>query len=301
MNRRGKRLLFSGRGSETIRFVLFSDLHMIAEAADDPTYPSLSSPPMIYYTARKKLQILVNSVNNLMPDAVIFLGDAINYQDYENSFDMFMDYWSSIDSDIKKSISAGNHDYAYNADYDAETHGMSLENYTAYKLGYGDRTPVAGSKFNESFSVSGSSLSVRFINFDTNFTSNGEHSSTGTGYIPSDEISWMQSELMACNDNVAFIYSHKGASKSATSYLNDADRIALENMLGTVSQAKPGLKIYYLYGHSHIASIAHGYTPNGKFETYNCSALVDNLSSPYYMISVDRKGIRAIEALTASY
>jgi len=297
----GKRLLLlNNSGGDTIKFILLSDAHVIAEAADDPSYPNLTSPPMYFYTARKKLEIVKNKINEIEPDAVLFLGDAINYQGYEDSFDMFMQYWNAIDPNIPKSISAGNHDYAYNADYDTESHGMSLEEYTAYKLGYGDRTTIAGSKFNESFSVNSGSLSVRFINFDTNWDSNYRHSSSG-GYIPSDEIAWIRSVLASSTDDVVFLYSHRGASKGATSYLNATDREAFENMLVSVSQENPKPKIIYLYGHSHTPQLWQGYTNIGNFETYNCSALVDNASSQYYVFTVNKNGVVSIETLWANY
>jgi len=301
MNRQKAMLLFGGGGGDTVRFIVFSDAHVIAEAADDTSYPSLVSPPMIYYTARKKMQIVASNINLINPDAVLFLGDTINYQDFEESFDMFMEYWNNIDPSIKKSISAGNHDYAYDASYDPVQYEMPLEDYTAYKLGYGDRTLTAGSKFNESFSVSNGNTSVRFINFDTNFNSEGQHSSVNTGYIPSAEINWIKSELLTCEDNVAFLFSHKGAMLGATSYLNETDRTAFENMLVEVSQAKPSLKLYYLYGHSHAPNLVQGYTKTGHFEAYNFSALVDYMSSQYYVFTVNRKGIVSIETLWANY
>ena len=290
MNKNHGRLCCNSEILPTITFVVVSDSHLNSVAADDDSFPNLDSPPMFFYTARKKIEIVKNAVNNLKPDLVIHLGDTIHGPNSEDSFDMFMQYWSAINPNVKTSITAGNHDY-----YIDDELGTSLHEYVADKLGYGNRQLTAGSKFNESYSISRGEFSVRFVNFDTNFDSNGQHSING-GFIPNDEISWISSELLACEDDVAIVYTHRGGI-----YLNETDKNKFESMLASVALQKPLMKIIFMYGHTHVSLLTEGITKIGYFPTYNSSALVDNIMSEYYVFRVNKNGIKSVQTFLAKY
>ena len=115
MRRNFKRLLLKSDKTvmpETIMNVsIVSDLHLNSAAVDDESFPNFSSPPMYFYTARKKLEQYVEHVNQQHPDVIINLGDIIDGINYRSSFDLFRQYWDMIDTNIKKSITEANHDY----------------------------------------------------------------------------------------------------------------------------------------------------------------------------------------------
>lgn len=67
----------------------------------------------------KRLKNLVNKINSLKPDVVIFTGDLIdkNYTATENDLKIIIDNLSKIDSKLGKYATIGNHDF-YNENFD---------------------------------------------------------------------------------------------------------------------------------------------------------------------------------------
>ena len=275
------------------KLTVFSDSHINTEAVDDETYPNLSSPPMYYYTARKKVEDVVGYVNENKPNVLLCLGDVIDGENWDSSFDMFMSYWDTVDISIKKAISAGNHDYYYKIPDDP------VHEYVAGKLGYGERAYVAGSKMQESFAVYHSihdrSFGVRFINLDTNITAEGTFNGVGS-YISTEVLNWIENELLNCPENLAFIFSHKGRN-----FLEEQSRIGLETTIANVLNGRPEMKIYRLYGHTHRPSIWKYNSDIGGFPIYNVSALVDNLESEFYTLYISEAGVHSIETHWAKY
>ena len=67
----------------------------------------------------KRLKNLVNKINNMKPDIVIFTGDLIdkNYTPTDSDIKKVTNYLSKIDSNLGKYASVGNHDF-YNENFD---------------------------------------------------------------------------------------------------------------------------------------------------------------------------------------
>lgn len=276
---------------ETMKVSVISDSHLNAIAADDESYPNLEGPPMFFYTARKKLADYVDFINDQKPDVSLHLGDVItgNGDGYVDSFSMFNSIWNTIDSEIKTSISAGNHDYPWLGD-----RSLSHE-IVAQSLGYGDNPMVAGSKMNESFTVTKGNVGVKFINFETNIYTNGVFNSVG-GYISTEMIDWIVGEVNNSQDNIIMLYCHK-----AKGYLEEQSRIALETALSQALTNKPQIKLYWLYGHSHVWQITEMTTDIGDIPMYNISAIVDNIASEFYTFNISEDGIESIDIHWASW
>src|SRR5690554_4363700 len=109
--RRQQRHIISNRKSDLFRLSLVSDVHYNSEAVGNPSFPSLPNPPMFFYTAAQKMQKYVDFVNEQKPEIAICLGDCIDGENWEDSFNGFMGYWNNIDGQIPTLIAAGNHDY----------------------------------------------------------------------------------------------------------------------------------------------------------------------------------------------
>lgn len=295
MRRNYKRLLLKNKDvkSNLFKFTFFSDTHIDVDAIDNESYPNLSSPPMYYYTIGKKLDDLIKHVNLHKPSLLIHLGDVINNANPTESFDYFMGRWQEIDSSIKTSITAGNHDYEQATNNEL---GLSNHEYVATKLGYSDKPYVAGSKMSDSFSIYHSDeFGVRFISIDSNMTELGGFSSSG-GYLSNELLSWVETELLNNPEKIAFIYSHKGRD-----YLHEQSRINLETMIANVLIQRPDMKIYRIYGHTHRPALFEYTSEIGGFPIYNCSALVDNLESEFYTFYLSEAGIHSIETHWAKY
>lgn len=293
MRRNFKRLLLKSEQTvmpETIMKVsIVSDLHINPVAVDDESFPNFSNPPMYFYTIGQKLEQYVNHVNQQQPDTIINLGDIIDGINYGSSFDLFRQYWDMIDPTIKKSISAGNHDYQ------RISGGYLSHDYVAEKLGYSNRPIIAGSKMNESFSVYKDDLGVRFINFDSNMTETGSFSSAGS-YLSDVLIAWIKTELLNSDEQIALLYSHRGMG-----FIEQQSWENLQTMLLEVSDIKPELKMYLFYGHSHVADIKEYRTPISNTPIYNITALVDNIESEFYTFNISENGIQSIDTHWAKY
>lgn len=274
--------------SSLFSITFLSDSHINSSAVDDEAYPNASSPPMYFYTAREKLQQFINQSNIMLPDVAIHLGDIIDGPNADTSFEMGMQYWNMLDSNISKHISPGNHDAP----------GWGMET-VAQTLGYGSREIVAGSKFNESFALSSKGIYIRFIGYDSNLALDGSYQGASKTYMSDTLMAWIESELLNSPEDLIFIYTHRASA----SYIQEPGWTNFKNMLESVVRQRPELNINIVYGHSHVPSIIkYTYLNVGKVvPMYNISALVDNTESEFYTFYVSKDGIEEIDTHWTKY
>ena len=270
-----RNLLNSNKSKENLfKISIISDMHVIKEADRDESFPSIGR--RIFYTPMTKIRQFVESVNNdtVKPDLILNLGDVINGDtglDYDGAFDMFMGEWNKIDSSIPKAITVGNHDYT--STIPSEVNGQSRHDYIAEKLGYGSNPYIDLCKTQESFSVSGKSLDVRVINFDTNRIENGGFTSAGE-FVREETMNWIESELLNCEETTIIIMTHKYRP-----YMDEVQVLKFEQMIADVQEVREDLEIFLFTGHSHVLTIVENYPVLGDFRIFNVPAIVDNLKS----------------------
>lgn len=264
-----------------LEIYLISDLHINSEAFGNPDYPNLSNPPMYFYTTDQKMEKFVKRVNEEKPDVVLCLGDIAHGHSPNEGVEFFSEQWGKIN--IKKSVTLGNHDLtSKKAD---NVYGLSAYEYMAKMLGYGEKTEVAKSKFNESFAVE----NVRFLNVDTNLDVDGTHTAQG-GNFSQELADWVVDETVKSAQKTIIIFSHYG-----NTYLKGESKVLLEETVSSLLSADSELKLYYFYGHSHVNALSEKKTDIERFKVFNFPALVDLNPGKFYKIYVAKNGNISIE------
>lgn len=294
-----RRTSLQGKGKEETPENLFkvsiiTDMHVILAANNDPEWPPIGRRQM--HTPLTKIQKFVDHTNSLegleIPGAVLNLGDVINGDGddgYDASFDSFMDIWNNINPSIRKSITAGNHDYSNKIP--SMVGSLTKHEYVATKLGYGDRPPIANDKMNETFSVSHPVVNIRFIGFDTNQNASGDHVING-GYLSEDVLSWMKSSVLDNPENIIVFYTHRYRP-----LMDEAECLKFENMLAELKLERPGLITYLFFGHSHPIHWQMNPTTVGDTSTYNFPAIVDNFTAYSVDVYFNENGIVQLKEL----
>jgi len=275
--------------SKQLSFTVLSDTQWNSAAIDNVDFPNLNNS-VYYYTVQKKLKQVIEYTNQRKPDALLHLGDVTDGANYDASFDMFMADWNRIDPSVKKSLVTGNHDYF------AVDMGYEDADYVASKLGYGNNTLIAGSKFNDSFSVtSQSGLSARFIGFDSNLKIDGIPDAANPGWIQEYVSDWIKSELLACEEKIAVIYSHHNTATYADGYAY------FESALQDVRASRPDLKMYVMFGHTHVVNLTQTMAIGSKAPIINIPSLSYQLSGKYFTFTFNESGLKSIETFYATY
>lgn len=272
-----------------ISLIIASDLHLHYEAFDDIDFPSLSSPPMYYYTGRAKLEYLTNYINNNTPDVALIAGDIVHSGGNNLGYDTFMDHWNTIDDSVLKLLATGNHDASiWRGVNDLD---LSIRDYTATKLGYIDNIIHARSYFNQAYEVNKDGVRVKFIHVETNINIEGDYDSTTPGYIHSDTRTWVSDEIDTSNSNIIVLFSHKGDTD-----LDNDDKILFNNMLDNKILTNPNLKIIWIFAHKHRSDVIK-YSRNSNRTEYCIPALIDLEVGKFCKMNIDNYGNVVIETL----
>lgn len=248
-----------------------SDSHVKASVDGDPGAEGSQGATRKYYTAGQKLQNFVDDVNRINPDLVFFGGDMVNGTEIESK-ELFMSKWSQLDPIIRKELTIGNHDLPY-----LRTNDISDIEDT---FGYGERSKIAGSKFNQSFVLSNQTNSVKVIIVDTNIDEDGTHYNMTEQKLKKPVRDWVESELLNSEQNHVILLSHAGVEDDYIHFNRD-DAQAFKTMVENTLQQKPELKIYNIYGHRHQQSVYHDDRLGNMIESYSCPAIVDNEIGKY--------------------
>ena len=253
-----------------------TDAHMIAEVDNKPSAPGSFLANRLFYTASKKMEKFVARINADRPDLVLFTGDAVNRFD-PASFQLFLRSWERIDPAIRKEAVIGNHDLA-----DAPE---SAHHDLANMFGYGDRPAIAGSKFNQSFGLSGSQGAARILIVDTNMDEHGNHILTIPGLLKPEGLRFIEQELLQCPEQLCLLVSHHGMADNA-SHFDPADGLAFKEMIDSVKRRRPELVIVNLFGHNHRSGIRE-YTALGpNVKGYSIPPVVDNMIGYFAKVSI---------------
>lgn len=279
--------------TQTISLTVFSDTHLHYEAFDNPEFPNLSSPPMYFYTGRAKLEYLTDHINNNTSDVIIHTGDVVHSSGQNIGYDIFMNYWNTIDESVLKLVSPGNHDYQLlRQNNELE---LSANEYLATKLGYVGCGVNARSYFNQAFEVNKDGVKVKFIHVETNINEEGEYDSQAPGYIHSDTRGWVSQEIDNFDGNIVVLYSHKGDS-----YLDADDMATFNIMLDSKIAINPNLKIIWIYGHKHRTDLISYARSSNRIE-YCLPALIDNEVGKFYEVTIDAFGNANFKLVYAPY
>lgn len=273
-----------------------SDMHVVAEADDDPSYPPLGN--RLLWTPMTKIRKFVAHSNTTLnpPNMVICLGDIINGDNdpgYDDSFDMYMREWNNLKPSIPKALTAGNHDYSMTIP--AIVDGLTKHEYVATKLGYGERPLTGGSKFNETFVVEHPTVNVRFLNFDTNKREDGSWSPDG-GFMHATQLDWIYNELITSAEDVIVMFTHRFRT-----LMPEPECLKIEQLVKNAMDLKPKLKISLFFGHSHIYESQERTPVIGRMRQFNIPAIVDNLTAKSTDIYIGKNGVVSFEDLRWSY
>lgn len=223
-----------------LRIFVASDLHLIASVDGDRNAPGAISGNRYFYTAGAKMADFVTQVNAEEPDLVLFLGDLVDSYD-QDSLDLFNAHWNSIKPAIQKELTIGNHDLAggtYNNLVDA--------------LGYSQRDEIAGSRFNQTFTITNGRSSAKVVMVDSNIGAGGSHTPMVQGEIQQAARDWIEVELSGAGESVALICSHHGPADKPD-HFNAANAELFAGVARRVVAANPKIRLFSIYGHNHRA------------------------------------------------
>lgn len=281
----------SKKEKKPIVIVFGTDSHIKAPVDGKPDAEGAVGGTRFYYTAGQKMQKFVDDVNQIKPDLVFFGGDMIEELG-EGSEQLFMEKWNQIDPNIRKELTIGNHDLAWQPEL--------ANTYIADVFGYGERQIIAGSKFNQSFTLSNGDNSVKIISVDTNINENGEHEVVTAQYLKEPVRNWVKSELMTSEQENVIILSH-GGMEDDKFHFNEADAIAFKEMIDDVLSERPTLKIYSFFGHNHNPNMGIRHRYDNPIISYSIPPIVDFDIGKYVVITFSEKDGISLELRELPY
>lgn len=265
-----------------LRIFWMTDIHLVDEVTDRPEAPGAIWMERHYYASFSKLRQAVERIEQEQPDLVICTGDVI---DRAQPLDTFLREWERIPS--PKRFIIGNHDLAIGADAVEE------------QLGIRDHPVVAGSRFNDSFSLRNSRAAARILLLDTYVGHHGERLyDTCEGTIAKEAFEWLREEMTTCEENLILIFSHNGIGgpeeyfdrKAATDFLELARQIAAQ-----------GKRILQLAGHHHVhpTAVVKELQPGLTF--VNGVAMVAGETSFINVVEIDAEGFWRLDYRAVGY
>lgn len=235
--------------TEALRIYWTSDIHVRGDIDNNPAGTGAIDGPRLYYAASQKIDGFVAAVNADLPDLAVCTGDIIDRDNLNGDYAIFTSRWNTIDGDVQKEVVPGNHDMVVGYDTILPI------------LGYDAKDVVAGSRFNQAFSISNAYLSARVLMVDTNMADDGTHGVLMAGKLPPDVQTWITGELAACTDDVLLIFSHHGPhdyGKDPTMF-DATDAAEIKAIVEAAVTANPALKVWWFFGHDHISGAREQY------------------------------------------
>ena len=248
-----------------ITIYLLSDIHILNSVDGNPSDPNSSIGNRLFYTASQKLQNYVDIVNTESPDLAFCLGDMLEYWGDEGTPELFQSKWDQINT--PKGLVIGNHDLAFG--------GLAVVNTDMAEIfGYGDKSLIAGSKYNYSFYINKGDNSIKVITVDTNIDNDGLHFVGTVQKINLELRSWIEQEIINSTTNNIMIFSH--ASPFDNEYHFDIiDGTNFKNMITSITTQNPSKKIYMFSGHNHSSSLEEYNTDINGVKAYKIPPVVD--------------------------
>lgn len=262
-----------------LRIYWGTDAHVVAEVDGKPNAEGAKAGNRYYYTASQKLQNFINDINAAKPDLVYFGGDSVDEWESE-SVNLFLSKWNQIDPMIRKELTIGNHDLAWTP--------TLANSEIAQSLGYGNKPIIAGSKFNQSFTLSNGYNSVKIISVDTNMNETGTHQVITAQTVKETVRNWVKSELLNSGVNDVLIFSH-GGMEDDMYHFNETDGLAFKEMITNVLAQRPLLKIYSIFGHNHNPVMTEYKRYDNPITSYSVPPIVDFETGKYAEISFSSK------------
>lgn len=264
--------------TNALKFYWTTDLHTKASVDKDPNATGATNGNNRYfYASMNKFKQMITEANSKPLEAFIITGDM--FED-ERDFNFFMTEWNEIDASMRKELTIGNHDMVG---------GASAYDDCVTGFGYDARTEIAGSKFNQSFSLSNGLVSARVLIVDSNFDENGNHAISTTGRFTQAELDWLESEMQNATEEVILLMTHHAPhnyDEAGHFYFDQTSAFSIRDIVDNLKVSQPEKVVHCLAGHFHQTEVKPYTNLGNNFKGYLGEALTLYEESDYMVVNV---------------